>query len=113
MTHIRDLNKKLADKEDLIKELKRGGVGVAAPPPPPDAEALLEAFQHRYSEVRYQIEQLEEQVNEAQKLHPDEIKRLKGRIDALLNREKDWIQTLSNTLESLRENHQKAARKAS
>ncbi len=102
---IRDLKKSLADREELIRDLKAGGVGTSAPLPPPDAEGLLEAFQQKYFESRFQIRQFELQIAEMERKGAtvQEVETLRLKMSALAAREDAWIRTLTGTLKSYRD----------
>lgn len=106
---IRDLKKLLTERDELIRELRSGGIGTAAPLPPPDMEALLEAFQERFFDARYQIRQFELQIAEMEKkgATAEEIEGLRARMRQLAEKEKEWLRTLAATLEA-----QKAQRQA-
>jgi hypothetical protein len=101
---ILDLRKKLTEREDKIQELRSGGVGIANPTAPPDAENLLEAFQQKYFEAKFQIREFEIQIENLRKNGgtPEEIRELKLKMEALMNREKAWIKKLMGTLEEFR-----------
>jgi hypothetical protein len=101
-TKIKELRQKVQERDDAIRELKAGGVGTAQPLPPADTEGLLEAFQQRYFEAKYQIRQFELQIIELEgrKAAPQEIQTLRLKMEALQNREKAWIKKLLLTLES-------------
>lgn len=99
---IKELQDKLAEQDDLIRELRSGGVGVAPPLPPPDAEALLEAFQQRYFEAKYEIRKFEMQIEDMNQrgASPQQIEILNLKMEALANREKAWIKKLLATVEA-------------
>ncbi|MCM2324569.1 MAG: hypothetical protein NDJ90_15020 [Oligoflexia bacterium] len=101
---IRDLRKLVADRETQIRELRSGGVGTAQPLPPPDAEALLEAFQEKFFEARFQIRQFELAIQELERkgATPQEIEALRLKITALAAREQEWIRKIAATLEASR-----------
>jgi len=102
---IRELKKALYDRDEVIKELRSGGVGTAPSMPPPDAEGLLEAFQERYFEARYQIRQFEIQIRDAETLgaSPQALEQLRQKIQGLILKEQQWIQKIAQTLEMIRE----------
>lgn len=102
---IRDLKKTLTEREELIHDLKAGGVGTAAPLPPPDAEGLLEAFQQKYFESRFQIRQFEIQIAEMEQkgATAQEVETLRVKMSALASREDAWIRMLTGTLKSYRD----------
>jgi hypothetical protein len=103
---IRELKKQLADRDELVKDLKSGGVGRGTQAlPPPDAENLLEAFQQKYFEARFQIRQFELQIAEFEQVgaSPQEIEALKVKMQALAAREEGWIRALATTLRSYRD----------
>jgi hypothetical protein len=101
---IRELKRLLDERDELIRDLKAGGVGTSAPLAPPDAESLLEAFQERYFEARYQIRQFEIQIMEMEKMGatPQEVETLRLRMATLTAREQIWIRKLASTVESFR-----------
>jgi hypothetical protein len=109
---IKDLRKKIEERESMIRELRSGGVGTAPPLPPPDAEGLLEAFQQRYFDARFQIRQFEVQIQEIEKKggSPKEIQTLRLKMEALINREKAWIKKLVGTLETYKDAVKKTKR---
>lgn len=102
---IQELKREIAARDNLIRELRTGGVGTAMPIPPPDAESLLEAFQEKYFEAKYQIRQFELQILdlEERKGSRMEIDALRNRMDILLAREQGWVQRLTAALEIYRE----------
>ena len=102
---IDELRGKVAEQSEKIRELRSGGVGTAQTLPPPDAEALLEAFQQRYFEARYEIRQFELQIEDMKQrgASPKKIEILSLKMEALANREKAWIKKLVSTLETFRE----------
>lgn len=106
---IKELKERVNEKEATIRELRSGGIGTAQPLPPPDPESLLEAFQERYMDARFQIRQFEVQIAELEKRKatPQEIETLKQKMDALMNREKAWIKKLMTTLEVFKDSQKK------
>lgn len=102
---IRDLKKLLTERDEMIRDLRAGGVGTAQPLPPPDAESLLEAFQERYFEARFQIRQFEIQIHqmESRGVTPQEIETIRLKMQALANREQAWIRKLAQAIEAYRE----------
>jgi hypothetical protein len=102
---IRELKKELSEKDQQIRELRSGGVGISTPLPPPDAEALLDAFQERYFDARFQIRQFELQILELEKkgANASEMDSLRLKMSALANREQAWIKKIAATVESFRE----------
>ncbi len=101
---IRELRRTITQKEDIIKDLRMGGVGTAQPAAPPDAESLLEAFQERFFEARSQIEGFESQISEMELngAAPREIELLKHKMNDLAIRERRWIQQIASTLQKYR-----------
>jgi hypothetical protein len=108
---IKDLKNLLTNREELIQELRSGGVGTAAPLPPPDTEALLEAFQERYFETRYQIRnfEIEIQLMERNGATPQEIEALRQKMLTLTQRENLWIKKITVTLEAYRQAKKKGS----
>ncbi len=108
---IRELKAALADKDRMIRELRSGGVGTAPPLPPPDAESLLEAFQERYFEARYQIREFEVQIAEleARGATAQDIEALKKKMEYLASRENNWIRKIAKTIEAYRKARPKPA----
>ena len=107
---IKELTQLLVSRDELIQELRSGGVGTAEPLPPPDAEALIEAFQQKYFETRYQIRQFEVQVAALEKKSDNlkEIEILRLKIAQLHAQETAWIKKLATTIEMYREAKKKA-----
>jgi hypothetical protein len=99
-----ELQTLLKTRDATIQELKQGGVGTAAPLPPPDAESLLEAFQERYFDAKFQIRQLELEIVALEKkgASPEELNNLKLKMAAVMNREQAWVQKLAATIDTLR-----------
>ncbi|MBI2711821.1 MAG: hypothetical protein HYX41_03000 [Bdellovibrio sp.] len=101
---IRDLKIQVKEQSEKLHELRSGGVGISQPPAPPEPEDLLNAFQERYFDARYQIRQFELQIakleKEGGKAYDLEVLRMK--MEALENREKAWIRKLMTTLEDYR-----------
>jgi hypothetical protein len=107
---IKELTQLLVSRDELIKELRMGGVGTAPPLAPPDAGALLEAFQQKYFETRYQIRQFELQIGDLEKRaeSPREIEILRLKIAQLHAQETAWIKKLAATIEMYRQAKKKA-----
>jgi hypothetical protein len=101
---IIELQSIIQKREATIQELKSGGVSTAQPLAPPDPESLLEAFQERYFDAKYQIRQLELEIVALEKRNatPEEINNLKQKMAALANREASWIKKLASTIETFR-----------
>ena len=101
---IIELQSIIQKREATIQELKSGGVSTAQPLAPPDPESLLEAFQERYFDAKYQIRQLELEIVALEKRNatPEEINNLKQKMAALANREESWIKKLASTIEAFR-----------
>lgn len=99
---IKELKEKVQEKEEIIRELKSGGIGTAPPLPEPDAEAFLEAFQEKYMDAKLQIRQFELQILELEKRKATqaEIEDLKQKMEALQNRERAWIKKILATLDA-------------
>lgn len=99
---MRELKKTITDRDEVIRELRSGGVGTAPPLPPPDASALLEAFQQRFFEAQFQIRQLQLQVQKAETegATPQQIEAMRRKILSLTEIEKTWIAKLSQTIQS-------------
>lgn len=97
---ILDLKKEIAERDELIRELRAGGVGTEHPLPLPDAEALLEAFQERYMEARYQIRQIELEIEQgaAKGFKPEDRLALEKKISSLTLRQNKWLAQLSGVL---------------
>jgi hypothetical protein len=97
---IRELKKQIEQRDERIDELRRGGVGTAAPLPPPDAEGLIEAFQQRYFEARHQIRCFEAEIAEMEKSGATEaeVETLRQKMQELAKREQGWILQLAKTL---------------
>jgi hypothetical protein len=101
---IRELKKELDDKNEALKELRRGGVGTAKTMAPLDAESLLEMFQEKYFESRLQIRKFQLEIadlEEKDNLHEyeDQIAALKHKMESLEKREKLWLKKIAETLE--------------
>lgn len=109
---IKELKRQIEERDEVIKELRTGGVGATKSFSPPDAESLLEAFQQRYSEAQFQLRQFEVELHRMQKTGAttEELKQLQLKMDALANREKSWINTLSKIIGS-HESNSKSAKK--
>ena len=101
---INALKAKIKEQGDKITELRSGGIGVASPPSMPEPEDLLEAFQERYFDARFQIRQFELQIEKLEKEGGKayDVEVLKFKMEALANREKAWIRKLMTTLETYR-----------
>lgn len=102
---ISQLRKAIAERDSYIQELRAGGVGTAQPLPPPDVEGILEAFQHKYFEARFQIRQFENKINEAEKrgATPGEIEGLRTNMNVLIEREQGWIRQIADTIKAVKE----------
>jgi hypothetical protein len=108
-TKIKALKDQISEKDEMIRELKIGGIGTSAPLPPADAENLLEAFQERYFEARLQIRQFEIQLNETSSFaQKHELEALRTRMNNLIVREQGWIKKLAATIEMIRNERRKS-----
>jgi hypothetical protein len=89
----------------MIRELRSGGIGTAAPIPTPEPETLLHNFQEKAAEMRLEIEKLEVQVEQASQyaLSPATLEAMKRKIIALTERETVWIQKIGEVLQLIRE----------
>lgn len=101
---MKEMKAALAEREEMIRDLKSGGVGTAQPLPPPDAEGLLEAFRERYYDAKYEIQEFQSRIDgmEAQGAEKHEIEKLRVRMNALIRREKEWIRMIADTLAAFR-----------
>ncbi len=105
-TKIRDLQKLLAKKDECIQELRTGGVGTAPSLPSQDIEGLLETFQQLYFDARYQIRQFEVQINKLEETgnpDPKQVAKIKNNMNVLIEREKNWIRFIADTMKIVRE----------
>ncbi len=98
---IRDLKMAVTEKDDMIQELRSGGVGTSQPLPPPDAEGLIEAFNDRVQEAEFQIRQLSIEIDRLEEggATQAEVENVRQRIAALAALEQGWIKKLVSTLE--------------
>ncbi len=101
---IRELKKELDDKNEIIRDLRRGGVGTSQSLPPLDPETLLEIFQEKYFESRLQIRKFELEISELEERknlseYGAQINELKYKMANLEKREKAWLKKISETLE--------------
>jgi hypothetical protein len=112
---VKKLKETLAEKDELIRDLRMGGVGMPRQTalPPPDEEALLEAFQERYLEARFQIRQFEVAIANAETKGAtvQELEELKLKMQALEAREQAWIRRLATILETYRNARQDASKR--
>jgi|GEM_PF-1386470 len=107
---IKELAQLLVSRDELIQELRSGGVSTAPALPAPDADALLEAFQQKYFETRYQIRQFEIQIQDIEKngANPEQIELLRLKIAKLHAQETNWVKKLAITIETYRAAKKKA-----
>lgn len=68
--------------------------------PPEEAEGLIETFQKRFFDARLQLRQFEVELKkmEYSGTSPEETRELKLKMEALANRQKAWLKSLSKTL---------------
>ncbi len=101
---IQRMRGELKQKDELISELRAGGVGTSQPLPPPDAQGLLLAFQQRYFEMNLSIRKLEAQVHqlESGQAAPAQLEPVKRKLQTLQEQEREWLTTLSDTLGRVR-----------
>jgi hypothetical protein len=99
---MKALKQMVAERDQVIRELRSGGVGVSQTLPMPDAEALLEAFQHRYSEAQFEIRKLELQIHSAETkgASPGLIQSLQGQVEQWTKKEEEWIQKIQETIQT-------------
>jgi hypothetical protein len=102
---IRELKSALTERDDMIRELRSGGVGTARALPPPDVESLIEAFQERLLGAGFQIEQLEEQVAALERNGGTarEIEGLRQKMAVLAQKQQAWLRQIASTIELMRE----------
>lgn len=102
---LRDLTQMVRERDEVIRELRSGGVGTAPPLPPPDTDGLLEAFQFRFFEADNELRRLEQQVAEIERTGSDPLRiaALKRRIAELTEKEKGWIRTIAQTIDLYRQ----------
>ena len=107
---IKELRSIIEAKDLKIQELKTGGVGTAQPLPPVDAEGLLDAFQQKYFEAKYQIRKFEQRIQEIEKsgAAPGEMEDLQEKMKVLTQREREWVKRLASTLLAFRNDKPKA-----
>jgi hypothetical protein len=129
-TYVREAAKKigalkelLVERDRLIEELKSGGVSSGTLSAADksrkalDYEELVNAFQERYFETRFQIRQFEVKITEleAQAIHGlgaeklSEAQELKLAMDGLIQREEEWIKRMSTTLDVFARGRKKSA----
>ena len=102
---LHELHRGIRERDDLIRQLKSGGVGTARSLPPPDAEALLEAFHERYFETRFKIRELQIQLDKiAAKNTPlqtnQETHRLQREMAMLESKMRSWLRKISSLIEA-------------
>lgn len=104
-TKLQELKRALQQKDELIRELRMGGIGTAPPLPPPDAKALLDALQERFLEVRFQVRELEHQLRDAERKsgNAKAIDQLRSRMQTLLRQEKEWLDLLAQANATLQQ----------
>lgn len=97
---IRKLQREIEQRDELIRDLKTGGVGTAKVLPIPDPESLLEAFQERYFEAEMQLKQFEMRIAEIEQkgASATEIQALQEKMATLSARQQGWIRQLASTL---------------
>lgn len=113
LQQIRELKTMLKEREDLIHELKTGGIGTAPPLPLPGGEELLEAFQERYVETSHEIRKCEIHLAELEATRGSELElmMLRQKMTQLARLQENWIRKLAETLKLYQE--EKAERLAS
>ena len=102
---IRELKAQLEDRDEKIAELRSGGVGTARPLPPPDMEGILDAFEEKYHEAKFQLRTLEEELarREGDSAPREELEAIRRKINAAQAREQNWLRKISGTFEAFRE----------
>ncbi|MBC7690801.1 MAG: hypothetical protein H7222_03460 [Methylotenera sp.] len=106
---VNELKTQIQERDDTIRELRAGGVGMSRTPeratPPPDAESLLEAFQERFFDARFKLRQFQHELNRMTRegAKPAEIFKLKKEMNQLTTRQKAWISKIADTLERYRQ----------
>lgn len=111
---VQDLHEKVhalkqdsREKDELIQELRRGGVGThRGTPQKPEMNQLIEAFQLRYLEARREIMVLESAIREAEEQGADStiLDSLQRRAKALIEQEQGWISKLAQVIKIYKEN---------
>lgn len=111
---VLDLRDQLAEKDEQVQELRSGGVGTAPEMAPPDAESLLEAFQERFLDARFQLRGFELRYGAVEKKGGtlEDIRALREKMVTLAKRQEGWIRTMAEIIKIFQEdrrNKNKAA----
>jgi hypothetical protein len=99
------LKQDLREHQEVIRELKNGGVGSAPPLAPPDVPALIEALQEKYFDGQFQIRQFEYDIQKVNRLGGDEkvIKALDLKMKSLIKKQDEWISELASIIRRVKE----------
>ncbi len=102
---IKRMKREMADRDEMIQELRSGGVGGGNRLEPPDAEALLIAFEDRLGDSRYRILALETELLEAEGSGSDLtlLETLRKKIEIQQAKEQAWLRTILATLQRYRQ----------
>jgi hypothetical protein len=94
---VRELTQALHTREQMLREMRVGGVGTGVSFERPDIRSLLMAFQERYKEAQTEIHELEHQISAlgGTGAQAKDRTRLKEKLDKLLMQEQDWIRMIS------------------
>lgn len=100
---IRKLGKTLEEKDDLIFELKSGGLAYEGPLPdgPSDPETLLSAFYDRYLDARVRISEYERKIAELEQKGGNDIQiiHLEREMRELEEKEINWVKSLKKSIQ--------------
>jgi len=101
---IRELVQTLKTREQVIREMKVGGVGTGVQFAPPDVHTLLMALQERYQQAEIEVEELEFQIAELSKkgAGQKDTTKLKTRLDKLILQEQEWIKSITIALAKMK-----------
>jgi hypothetical protein len=104
LAKIQELVDMIKERDELIRDLRMGGVSTAPPLPMPDTDGLLESFQFHFFEADDELRRLQAAVS---KIDPkDEVRQaaLKKRIEDLKAKELQWLTKLSTILAKVKKN---------
>jgi hypothetical protein len=105
LQQIRELKTTLLERDNLIKDLRTGGVGMSTPLPPPEGDELLEAFRDKYLQLSYEIRECEAQRQKLSETLGSELQAamLKQKVAQLSKIQEGWVRKLAETLKLYQE----------
>ena len=108
---VRELKLLVKEKDELIRELRNGGVGLAVTLTPADGKSLLESFRERLADAGREIESCTHAIAQAERenVGEKELQGLKLRLRQITDTQREWMVQLGLIIQALKQNIQAPA----